>query len=82
MSVSRALGCGLAKLPAAFAHVRVPIVAAPMFLVSGPELVKASSRAGTQSALPVQLQSCLNTMLSAIVDRHHWNLPCPQPAHL
>lgn len=33
-------------------HLRVPVVAAPMFLVSGPELVVAACRAGIVGAFP------------------------------
>lgn len=36
----------------AFAHLRLPAIAAPMFLVSGPDLVVASCNAGIVGALP------------------------------
>ena len=35
-----------------FARLRVPVIAAPMFLISGPELVIAASRAGAIGAFP------------------------------
>ena len=36
------------------AALRLPVVAAPMFLVSGPELVVAAARAGILGAFPTQ----------------------------
>lgn len=36
----------------AFANLRLPAIAAPMFLVSGPELVMASAKAGIVGAMP------------------------------
>ncbi|MBS0473883.1 MAG: nitronate monooxygenase, partial [Proteobacteria bacterium] len=36
----------------AFAHLRLPAIAAPMFLVSSPDLVVASARAGIVGAMP------------------------------
>ncbi|NMH99658.1 nitronate monooxygenase [Pseudonocardia sp. K10HN5] len=46
-------GCGTAATPApVLARLRIPVVAAPMFLVSGPELVLAAHRAGIVGAFP------------------------------
>lgn len=39
-------------LPAVFARLRLPLVAAPMFLVSGPALALAQCRAGIVGSLP------------------------------
>lgn len=39
-------------LPAALERLRLPVVAAPMFLVSGPELVTATCRAGICGTFP------------------------------
>ncbi len=38
--------------PAFLSHLKVPVVSAPMFLVSGPELVVAACRAGIVGAFP------------------------------
>lgn len=40
------------RRPGWLSGLRVPVVCAPMFLVSGPELVKAACRAGIVGALP------------------------------
>ncbi|MDG2204249.1 MAG: nitronate monooxygenase, partial [Alphaproteobacteria bacterium] len=41
------------SLPAAISHrLRLPLIAAPMFLVSGPDLVIATSRAGVIGSFP------------------------------
>lgn len=40
------------KIPSFLSELRVPVVAAPMFLVSGPELVLAACRAGIVGAFP------------------------------
>ncbi|GAC56579.1 2-nitropropane dioxygenase family protein [Gordonia hirsuta DSM 44140 = NBRC 16056] len=40
--------------PTLFGELQVPVIAAPMFLVSGPELVIAAGRAGIIGALPTQ----------------------------
>lgn len=39
-------------VPARFAHLRLPVIAAPMFLVSGPDLVIATCRAGIAGSFP------------------------------
>lgn len=39
-------------LPAAWGSLRLPVVAAPMFLISGPELVLAACKAGVVGAFP------------------------------
>jgi nitronate monooxygenase len=45
----------VSRLPAAIdAKLRLPLICAPMFLVSGPELVLAACRAGIVAGLPVQ----------------------------
>lgn len=40
------------RLPAFATRLRLPVIAAPMFLVSGPELVIAAARAGIVGAFP------------------------------
>ena len=58
-------------LPAFLPRLRVPVVAAPMFLVSGPELVLAACRAGvvgafpTPNARPIEV---LDTWMQTITD--------------
>jgi len=42
----------LMPLPARFSNVSVPVIAAPMFLISGPDLVVASCRAGVIGTFP------------------------------
>lgn len=39
-------------IPAIFQHQRLPVIAAPMFLVSGPELVIATLKAGVAGTFP------------------------------
>ena len=39
-------------LPSALSNLRLPVVAAPMFLSSGPELVIACARAGVLGTFP------------------------------
>lgn len=39
-------------LPALFSHLRLPVIAAPMFIVSNPELVIAQIRAGIVGSFP------------------------------
>lgn len=52
------------SLPAAFkSTLRLPAIAAPMFLVSGPELVIAACRAGVAGSFPA-----LNARTSALLD--------------
>ncbi len=41
-----------AKIAALKARLRVPLIAAPMFLVSGPDLVIAAAKAGVIGAFP------------------------------
>ncbi len=57
------------------AALRVPVVAAPMFLVSGPELVVAACRAGVLGAFPTpncrtseQLDEWLSTISASVGD--------------
>ncbi|WP_242652999.1 NAD(P)H-dependent flavin oxidoreductase [Intrasporangium flavum] len=45
---------GVERARALTARLRLPVVAAPMFLVSGPELVVAAARAGILGAFPTQ----------------------------
>lgn len=45
---------GIERARALAARLRLPVVAAPMFLVSGPELVVAAARAGILGAFPTQ----------------------------
>jgi len=40
------------SLPALFQHLRLPVLCAPMFLVSGPELVISASKAGMIGSFP------------------------------
>jgi len=47
-----AVGSRAARLKAMTQGMRLPLVAAPMFLVSGPELVLAACRAGIAAAVP------------------------------
>ena len=52
-AVFRPLGEPMQRLPSDLtAALRLPIIAAPMFLVSGPDLVIASCRAGIIGAFP------------------------------
>lgn len=44
------------------ARLRLPIVAAPMFLISGPEMVKAASRAGIVGAFPAANARTIETL--------------------
>jgi len=39
-------------LPAPFEHLRLPVIAAPMFIISGPELVIAQCQAGIVGSFP------------------------------
>ena len=39
-------------LPALFQHLRLPVIASPMFIVSGPELVLAQCKAGIVGSFP------------------------------
>ena len=56
---------GCAEIASALkAGLRLPMIAAPMFLVSGPELVSATCKAGIIGALPA-----LNARTSEIFDR-------------
>lgn len=53
-------------------HLAVPVVAAPMFLISGPELVVAACRAGTIGAFPApncRTIAHLDTWMTEITDR-------------
>ena len=61
----------MADVRALLAGLRLPVVAAPMFLVSGPELVVAASRAGIVGSFPAP--NCrtldeLDTWMGTIVD--------------
>jgi nitronate monooxygenase len=40
------------RLPDIYSELRLPVIAAPMFLVSGPDLVLASCRAGVIGSFP------------------------------
>jgi len=53
--------------------MRIPLIAAPMFLVSGPELVLAACRAGIAGAFPAPNARTLETLdawLSQVVEGH------------
>ena len=68
-------------LPPILANLRIPVVASPMFIVSGPELVIAQCKAGIVGSFPalnarekdgepVQLEAWL-TRISEELDRHN-----------
>ena len=40
------------SLPALFAHLRLPVIASPLFIISGPELVIAQCKAGVVGSFP------------------------------
>ena len=40
------------SLPALFANLRLPVIASPMFIISGPELVIAQCKAGIVGSFP------------------------------
>ena len=50
-------------LPALFQHLRLPVIASPMFIVSGPELVIAQCKAGVVGTFPA-----LNARPSGVLD--------------
>jgi nitronate monooxygenase len=50
-------------LPAPFDHLRLPVIASPMFIVSGPELVIAQCKAGIVGSFPA-----LNARPSGVLD--------------
>ncbi|WP_242098540.1 nitronate monooxygenase [Sphingomonas sp. CROZ-RG-20F-R02-07] len=56
--------------------LRVPVIAGPMFLVSGPDLIAATCRAGVIGALPA-----LNARTSDIFDGWLTDLAASLPAH-
>lgn len=59
------------NLPASLAHLRLPIIAAPMFIISTPALVKAQCRAGIVGAFPAlnaRGEGVLDSWLSEIQD--------------
>ena len=61
------------RLGALGAGLRLPLIAAPMFLVSGPELVLAACRAGVGAALPApnaRTIEALDAWLQRIADGH------------
>ncbi len=58
------------SLPYCIAHLRLPVIAAPMFLLSGPDLVIAAARAGIVGAFPTlnaRTPAILRTWLERIV---------------
>lgn len=60
-------------LPAALSELRIPVVGAPMFLCSGPELVAAQCQAGIVGAFPAlnaRPQELLDEWLSEISERN------------
>lgn len=61
----------MAELPAPLNRLRLPVVAAPMFLVSTPELVVACCRAGVVGSFPalnVRTTEALDAWLATITD--------------
>ncbi|WP_370617435.1 NAD(P)H-dependent flavin oxidoreductase [Mumia sp. Pv 4-285] len=59
------------RIDAILERLRLPVLAAPMFLVSGPELVVASSRAGVMGSFPspnCRTTAELDAWLGAITD--------------
>lgn len=72
-------------LPAAFADLRLPVMGAPMFIVSGPELVIAQCRAGVAGSFPAlnarpaeALDDWLTTIAGALdTDRAAGGRPAP-----
>ena len=50
------------KIAALNARLRLPVIAAPMFLVSGPEIVVAAAQAGLRGAFDGVLEATLDTM--------------------
>lgn len=63
---------GGAALPAPFTGLRLPVVAAPMFLVSTPDLVVACCRAGIVGSFPalnLRTTEALDGWLTTITDR-------------
>ena len=58
-------------LPAPLDRLRLPVVAAPMFLISGPELVIAACRSGVMGSFPspnCRTVDELDTWMGTIVD--------------
>jgi len=58
-------------LPAPLDHLRLPVVAAPMFLISGPDLVVAACRSGVVGSFPspnCRTTEDLDTWMGTIVD--------------
>ena len=64
-------------LPASLkSRLSLPLIAAPMFLVSGPALVKAACRAGVIGSFPMAVREELFTELQHLVtefEGHPWN---------
>ena len=69
------------SLPPVLSHLRIPVIASPMFIVSGPELVIAQCKAGIVGSFPalnarekegepIQLEAWL-TRISEELDRHN-----------
>ena len=56
------------------ARLRLPVIVAPMFLVSGPDLVLAATRAGVIGAMP-SLNSRTNELLEAVMEGIRTALP-------
>ena len=69
------------SLPPVLSHLRIPVIASPMFIVSGPDLVIAQCKAGIVGSFPalnarekdgepIQLEAWL-TRISEELDRHN-----------
>jgi len=72
-------------LPAALAHLRIPVIGAPMFIVSNPELALAQCKAGIVGSFPslnARPASELDAWLARIVaELAEWNAAHPgEPA--
>ncbi len=74
----------LTVLPAPFGNLRLPVIAAPMFIVSGPELVIAQCKAGIVGSFPAlnarpaaQLDDWLHRIAQELAahDRRHPEAP-------
>ncbi|MCG8150614.1 nitronate monooxygenase, partial [Pimelobacter simplex] len=55
-----------------FDHLRLPVVAAPMFLISGPDLVVAACRSGVIGSFPspnCRTVEDLDTWMGTITDQ-------------